>query len=353
MASLFIGKEALVKIIDVVGIDLFMDALIHELTLALNQHDKNQTQVMVRNGFVYPAPNVGVLEWMPVMHADGEILVKLVAYNPLNPERHALPTIMSTMALFGSENGMLKVLTDGLFLTAVRTGASSAIASRILANPESRTVGLVGCGAQAITQLHALSRVFKLERALVYDTDPETAASFIKRAAFIPVHIQTISLEELEIQSDIICTATTVGPGEGPVIRGNQLKKNVHINAVGSDLPGKTELPLHVLQKSFICPDFPEQAIYEGECQQLPADTVMGPSFFELVQNQSKYIEFQSGSTVFDSTGFALEDLVAVRLLRKFALEHGFGEIVQVEALPPDPKNPYSCLALAPVLSLI
>jgi hypothetical protein len=78
----------------------------------------------------------------------------------------------------------------------------------------------------------------------------------------------------------------------------------------------------------------------------------MGPSLFELVQHQSKYVEFQSGSTVFDSTGFALEDLVAVRLLSKFALEHGFGEIVQVEALPPDPKNPYSCLTLAPVLSL-
>lgn len=353
MASLFIGKESLVKIINLVGIDVFMDALIHELTLALNHHDKNQTQVMVRNGFVYPEPNVGVLEWMPVMHSDGDILVKLVAYNPSNPERHALPTIMSTMALFGSENGMLKVLTDGLFLTAVRTGASSAIASRILANPDSRTVGLVGGGAQAITQLHALSRVFKLERALVYDTDPESAASFIKRASFIPVQVESTSLEELEIHSDIICTATTVAPGEGPVIRGHKLKQNVHINAVGSDLPGKTELPLHVLQNSFICPDFPEQAIYEGECQQLPSDTVMGPSFFELVQNQSSYIAQQSRSTVFDSTGFALEDLVAVRLLRKFALEHGIGEIVQVEALSPDPKNPYSCLTLVPALSLI
>ena len=344
MSATLLGAKELAQIIDLIGVDRFMDELIYDLTAALDQYDETHTKVMVRNGFVYPEPNVGVLEWMPVMHADGEILVKLVAYNPLNPDKYLLPTILSTLALFDSQTGRLKVLTDGLFLTAVRTAASSAVASRVLALPDSRIIGLVGAGAQAVTQLHALSRVFKLERALVFDTDAQAAASFAQRVSFIPVQVESVSLETLEAHSDIICTATTVAPGLGPVIKGNQLKVGIHINAVGSDLPGKTELPLALLQKSLVCPDFPEQAKDEGECQQLPADAELGPSLTELIKNRNDFTKFQGESTVFDSTGFALEDLVAVRLLHRHAKALGLGQKIEVEAIPSDPKNPYSFL---------
>jgi ornithine cyclodeaminase/alanine dehydrogenase-like protein (mu-crystallin family) len=196
-----------------------------------------------------------------------------------------------------------------------------------------------------VTQLHALSRVFQLERVLIYDTDPAATASFAERASFIPITIEAVSLDTLEANSDIICTATTVEVGQGPVIQGNNLKPGIHINAVGSDLPGKTELPLHLLQRSLVCPDFPEQALREGECQQLAQGAPLGPSFFDLVKNQSDYRKFQGQSTVFDSTGFALEDLVVFRLLHRHALAMGLGQRIELEATPSDPKNPYSCLA--------
>ena len=352
MTTQFIGKEALGKIITHIGLNRFMDDLITELTTALAEHDPQQTNVMTRHGFVYPAPQTGVLEWMPIMHADGAILVKLVAYNPTNPARFAKPTILSTMALFDSASGSLKALTDGVLLTAMRTGASSAIASRVLAKTDSQTVGLIGCGAQAVTQLHALSRVFSLERVLVYDTAAESAASLAQRAAFIGLPIEVVSLNTLEQDADIICTATTVAPGAGPVMTGAALKPWVHINAVGSDLPDKTELPLSLLKSSFICPDFPEQAVKEGECQQLPIDDVTGPSFFDLVKNQVTYQAYKEQSTVFDSTGFALADLVAVRLLCKYADYLGLGTAVEVEATPPDPKDPYSFLTLPRMLPI-
>jgi ornithine cyclodeaminase/alanine dehydrogenase-like protein (mu-crystallin family) len=344
MSAQLIGKHALGQILSEVGLDRFMDDMIHDLTIALKEHDPAQTEVMARNGFVYPSPNTGVLEWMPVMHANGKILVKLVAYNPTNPEQVGLPTIHSTMALFDSRSGRLCALTDGVLLTAVRTGASSAVASRVLAKPDSRIVGLVGCGAQAVTQLHALSRVFALEHALVYDVDQDSAESFAQRMAYPGLGIEVVPLQELEESSDIICTATTVAPGHGPVITGTNLKRGVHVNAVGSDLPGKTELPLHLLQNSFICPDFPEQAIKEGECQQLPAAAVKGPSFFELVQNHAQFEAFQQQTTIFDSTGFALEDLVIVTLLCRYAQELGLGTSIDIEATSDDPKNPYSFL---------
>ena len=342
MPAHLIGHQAIERIIETIGLDRIMDDAIEELTIALANHNPQTTEILPRHGFVYRPPQVGVLEWMPVMHADGAVLVKLVSYNPTNPDQQALPTIMSTMALFDASNGRLQAITDGIVLTAIRTGASSAVASRVLARPDSRVVGLVGCGAQAVTQLHALSRVFDIKRVLAFDTDSAAAASLGERVKWLGLPVEPASPNELQTQSDIICTATTVAPGQGPVIDGQGLKAHVHINAVGSDLPGKTELPLALLQAGLVCPDFPEQASKEGECQQLPALASQGPSFDVLLQQRARFEAYQPSLTVFDSTGFVLADLVMVRLMQRYANTLDLGTRMDIEAVASDPKNPYS-----------
>jgi ornithine cyclodeaminase/alanine dehydrogenase-like protein (mu-crystallin family) len=345
MYSTVVGKESLRAILTQVGVDRFMDETIDELTAALRQFDPRRTELLPRAGFAYQTPRPGVFEWMPIMQVAKSVLVKLVAYNPQNPDRGRLPTIMATLALFDAQTGHLTALTDGLVPTAVRTGAASAVASRILASPDSRTLGLVGCGAQAVTQLHALSRVFPLEQVLVYDVDPLAAESFLQRAAFVPVGIKSVSLAQLEENADIICTATSVAVGAGPVIVGDRLRACVHINAIGSDLPGKTELPLQLLRRSLVCCDYRAQALVEGEAQQLSPDD-LGPSLVELVQNPACVRPDRSRPTVFDSTGYALEDLVVLKVLLRHAEALGLGQRLEIEAIPPDPKNPYSCLGM-------
>ena len=206
-------------------------------------------------------------------------------------------------------------------------------------------MGLVGCGCQAVTQLHALSRILDIRKVYVYDSDPASALSFPMRAAFLELDIQVVDRGDLEAASDIICTATSVPVGHGPVLQDTQLRPHVHVNAIGSDLPGKIELPLSLLKRSLVCPDFLEQALVEGECQQLQAGDI-GPDIIELCANAKAYAEHRSRPTVFDSTGFAVEDHAAMNLLLGYVHELRLGSRVAIEHCPVNPKDPYDFVKL-------
>lgn len=340
METLLITAADIKLVLDHVGIDVFMDNAIEALESAFMTFDSRRTEVKQRSGFLFHGTQPGVLEWMPVHRHGSGVTIKTVGYNPGNPDAYGVPTIISTISFYDDKTGHLIAVADGNLLTAVRTGAASAIASRILAREDSDTVGLVGCGCQAVTQLHALSRVFKLRKVYLYDQDPEAAASFRQRAHFLDLDMEVVPRHVLEAESDIICTATSVAPGAGPVLADDCLKRGVHVNSIGADLPGKIELPLRLLKRSLVCPDFLDQALVEGECQQLqPAD--IGPSIIELVQHRERYRSFRERETVFDSTGFALEDEVAMRLLLGHVYELQLGRRIELEHLPANPKDPY------------
>lgn len=340
MKTLLVTGQDLSIIVKHVGMDELMDRTILNLTKALAEVSEERTELHPRAGFRYEWPHPGVLEWMPHMQIGQNATIKIVAYNPTNPGQTGLPTIVSTIGVFDLANGHLAALIDGAFPTALRTGAASAIASRILAYPDSDTVGLVGCGAQAVAQLHALSRIFPLREAVVYDIDPERAKSYSSRAAFIGLPIRMASLQEVEESADILCTATSVAVGEGPVIRGHLLRDHIHINAIGSDLPGKTELPLSLLKTCLLCPDHQAQAMVEGECQQVLPEEI-GPDLVELVRHPAQYAAWHKRKTIFDSTGFGLEDNVIAELVLALAHEYQLGTWVNLEHCPADPYNPY------------
>lgn len=345
-ASLLVDASAVRAILARVGRDALMDGLITRLTDAIAAFDPAIARVPVRAGVQYMRPAFGLLEWMPAYLGDSETLVKVVGYHPTNPDLRGVPTVISTMGLFDTESGHLAGIVDGTFLTALRTGAASAVASRVLGSPGSRTLGVIGCGAQAVTQIHALTRIFPLERVLAYDIKPEVASTLANRVRFLNLRIETVTIERLAAlvaESDILCTCTSAAPGEGPVFADGPTRGHLHVNAVGSDFPGKFELPRPLLRRAFVCPDFREQATVEGECQQLD-DSGIGPDLCALVQAPGRYEAERARVTVFDSTGWALEDHVAARMTFELAREFGVGREIELECLPPDPKDPYSVL---------
>src|ERR1051325_3896385 len=242
MDTIILTKDDIAEIVNRVGLHQLMDDIIDELRRTFRNFDDDLTQVRKRDGFSYFTTSPGVLEWMPVMQVDDFAVIKVVSYNPGNPVLYQVPTIISTLSLYNIRTGHLMALTGGPFTPALRTGAASAIASEVLAKPDSEVVGLVGCGAQAVTQLHALSRLFDIKRVLAYDIDDSVLASFPERCRFLDLDIQIVPRKELEEESDIICTATSVGLDDGPVIDGRNLKSWVQISAVGSALPQKIEL---------------------------------------------------------------------------------------------------------------
>lgn len=344
MKTLILTVDDIRAIVRQITLDGLMDELIARLQRAIEGFDPHKTVVPIRSGFHYHRPAVGLLEWMPILELGGPATIKIVGYHPSNPQREQLPTILSTVSAFDSANGHLIGLADATFLTALRTGAASAVASRALAVEDSRTLGLVGGGAQAVTQLHALERVFDLETVLVYDSNPAVAASFRERAAFSGAAIRQAPLDAIMRESDILCTATSVDIGKGPVLpEGVETRPWLHINAVGSDFPGKVELPRSLLTASFVCPDFHDQAVNEGECQQLDPDEIHA-ELVTVIQNPVDFPDLRNRRTVFDSTGWALEDQVAFQMLIDCAADLGLGTPVDLESMSDDPHNPYAFL---------
>ena len=327
------------------GIDRLMDDLIFRLIHEFENFNHIDTVVPVRSGFNYNIDHVGLVEWMPVYKTGEEVVIKVVGYHPNNPSDFNLPTILSNISSYDTKTGHLKGLIDGVLLTALRTGAASAVATKYLGHPESSILGLIGCGSQSITQLHAISRLFPIRKVLVYDTDIEAVKSFENRSSILGLKVEIIhsNIQAILKQSDIICSATSIEVGEGPLFDEYNSKKHLHINALGSDFPGKIELPKSLLENSFVCPDFIEQAKMEGECQQLSDDEI-GSELYTVIQNFKEYEHLKNELTVFDSTGWALEDKVVMDLFLDLAREFKIGNEVLLENISDDVKNPYHFL---------
>lgn len=346
METTVLTAQDIGRILETVGLDAFMDALIARLTRVLESYTPEAIATPTRHGFQYAdAQHMGLLEWMPAMQVGSRVTLKMVGYHPGNPARFGLPTILSTASVFDVRTGHLLGMADATVLTAMRTGAASAVASRALARADASSLGLIGAGAQAVTQLHALSRIFPLEQVYVFDSDVAVARSFASRVAHLAIdaRIEVVPLPTLVEGSDILCTATSVDVGAGPVFLDQGLRPWVHINAVGADFPGKVEVPLSVLKRAFVCPDFLEQALKEGECQQLEPQDI-GATLVEVVRTPCTFADARAQISVFDSTGWALEDQLALELLLEHARTLGIGQSLTLEVCSADPKDPYGFL---------
>ncbi len=347
MKTNFLTAADVAGIASHVGVDALMDLVIERLRDVFSEPQAKQTySVPERDGFKLAGQGEGLFEWMPILEAGTDVTFKLVSYVPDNPRDRGRPSVQSISLCFDGLSGHVTGVADTTLATALRTGAASAIASSILAIPGASSLGLIGAGAQAVTQLHALSRTFELERVLVFDSDERVSASFEHRVRMLNLKqtaIEVASRREVA-QCDIVCTATSVPVGAGPVLDGEPLVPHVHINAVGSDFPGKVEIPRALLKQSFVCPDFLPQARKEGECQQLERHEI-GPDIIDLVHGERQYESYQQKKTIFDSTGFALEDHVTLRLLQELGLQLGIGHCIDVQGVAGDPKDTYANLS--------
>lgn len=346
MKTRLIETSDLAQVVSEIGIDALLDRLIDTLATGFASLQPGQAPAPPRTGLHYQQPDLGLLEWMPALSAS-EASLKMVGYHPTNPAQRGLPSILSSICLFETDSGHLKGIMDGTFLTALRTGAMSALATRLLAAPrQSAVLGIIGCGSQAVTQAHALSRIAPIGRILACDINPKVALSFAARLSFLDISVQIVPHEKMDTlppQADILCTCTSEAPGRGPLFADFQDRSGLHINAVGSDFPQKFELPLALLKRAKVVPDFREQARAEGECQQLEESDI-GPDLATLLRQPSLCEPWREQLTVFDSTGHAYADFLAAKLLFSCAESMNLGREIEVESVPSDPLNPYCFL---------
>jgi alanine dehydrogenase len=272
----------------------------------------------------------GVFLFMPAsLEKEGVFGTKVVSVFPRNIERK-LSTIQAAYLLNDPTTGELLALMDGILLTAMRTGATSALATKYLSRKNSETLGIIGAGAQAPFQAEAISEVRSIRRILVYDRDPRAADDFSKTVyenLKTPVSIMTRA-RDVVIDSDILVTVTT---STVPVFDGLDLKTGTHINAVGAYTPEMRELDDLTIGKSKIVVDTYEGCMAEAGDLLIPirngklSKENIYADLGEIILGQKTARTGEDEITLFESVGFALEDLVVASLAYRKARERGMG----------------------------
>jgi alanine dehydrogenase len=239
--------------------------------------------------------------------------VKWVNVHPRNRSL-GLPSIMAILIYSDPETGYPLAIMDATEITAYRTGAAGAIASKYLARRDLHTMGVIGAGYQAYTQILAHAELFNLISVTAFDI---SKAAVDRLAQSLPhFSIRSRSIEEAAA-SDVVCTLTT---SRSPIVRKEWIRPGTHINAVGADAPGKQELDPSILKDAIVVVDDLTQASHSGEINVPIEKGLYSPNevygtLAEVIVGRNKGRTESKAITVFDSTGIAVEDVAVAKLL--------------------------------------
>ncbi|ADU98466.1 ornithine cyclodeaminase [Alicycliphilus denitrificans] len=279
----------------------------------------------------------GVIELMPVSD-DTLYSFKYVNGHPGNPAC-GLPTVMAFGMLAEVATGLPLLLSELTLATALRTAATSALAAQALARSGSRSMALIGNGAQAEFQALAFHALLGIKELRVFDTAPDATDKLLRNLARTPglKMIRAASVAEAVRGADIVTTATAA-KRHARIITPDMLEPGMHLNAVGGDCPGKTELHPGVLRQARIVVEYAPQSRVEGEIQQLAEDHPV-TELWQILSGQASGREHAGQVTVFDSVGFALEDHAALRFIHRQALARGLGADLALVPTDGDPRD--------------
>ena len=335
----FIGVAEMAKLVRTIGVESFLAELagyIREDFLRWPEFEK-----MAR---IASHSRDGVIELMPA--ADASLYgFKYVNGHPGNPLSGKL-TVMAFGVLAEVATGMPLLITEMTLLTALRTAATSAMAAKALARKDARVLALVGTGAQSEFQALAMKALCGIDTVQFFDPDPEAMDKFERNAAGFGLRIaRAASVRDAVRGADIVTTATAV-KGRVAVLSPDMLAPGMHLNAIGGDCPGKTELHPDILRLSRVFVEFPEQTRIEGEIQQMNADFAV-TELWRVLDGSAIGRSSADEVTVFDSVGFAIEDFAALRYVRDLVAldEHRMDLIPAVD----DPKDLFGELVSSPV----
>ena len=291
---------------------------------------------------------VGVIELMPVADAR-DYSFKYVNGHPKNTAE-GLPTVMAFGVLADVATGAPTLLSELTLTTAIRTAATSVLAASVLARPDARSMALIGNGAQAEFQALAFHHLLGIDELRLYDVDSGATSKLVGHLTRVPgLRLKICGSTEEAVRGADIVTTVTADKTNATIITPEMLEPGMHVNGVGGDCPGKTELHADVLRRAEVFVEFEPQTRIEGDLQQMPADFAV-TELWTVLSNHGRFQRSSEMITVFDSVGFALEDYSALRLLRDCAREFGIGEKIPLIATPRNPKDLYGeLLRLAPV----
>lgn len=286
--------------------------------------------------------NEGVIELMPI--SNNKIYsMKYVNGHP-NNYKYNLPTVMAYGMLSNVITGEPFLISELTFSTAIRTACTSVMAAQILARNNCKSMAIIGNGAQSEFQALAFYYLMGINHFKLYDIDRKASEKLVKNLSNFSNINTTITNNTFDACKEVdIITTITADKAYRTIIDKHMIKLGQHINAVGGDCPGKTELSKEVLLSSSVFTEYTPQTRIEGDIQQMPSDFHV-TELQEIIKTNKKYARKPNEITVFDSVGFALEDYSTLNYYNKLSNKYHIGENINLISKTNDPKNLFSLL---------
>ncbi|SHG22330.1 ornithine cyclodeaminase [Cognatishimia maritima] len=332
----FVSVDNMMRLVHHIGIEQMLIEIAGYI-----EDDFKRWELFDKTPRVASHSDVGVIELMPT--SDGEAYgFKYVNGHPKNTSE-GLQTVTAFGLLADVYTGYPVLLTEMTLLTALRTAATSAMAAKYLAPKGATTMAMIGNGAQSEFQTLAMKAIVGITEVRLYDTDKAATEKCARNLAGMGVSVVKCATPEEAMHGAQILTTCTADKKNATILSDNMVGAGVHINAIGGDCPGKTELAAGILERADVFVEFPEQTRIEGEIQQMAEDFPV-TELWEVITGAKTGRRDDKQITLFDGVGFAIEDFSALRYVRDRVKGTEFADMLDMLADPDDPRDLFGML---------
>ncbi|KIC12358.1 ornithine cyclodeaminase [Leisingera sp. ANG-M1] len=327
----FVSVDSMMQLIHRIGIEQMLAGI-----AAYIEEDFRRWELFDKTPRVAAHSKEGVIELMPT--SDGITYgFKYVNGHPKNT-KEGLQTVTAFGLLADVYTGYPVLLTEMTVLTALRTAATSAVVAKHLAPKGARTMAMIGNGAQSEFQALAMKKICGIDSLRLYDIDPQATAKLLRNLEGQGFSLVVCASAEEAVQGAEIITTCTADKQNATVLNDNMVGAGVHINAIGGDCHGKTELARAILSRADVFVEYPPQTRIEGEIQQMPEDFPV-TEIWQVITGQAAGRIDDRQITLFDGVGFATEDFSALRYVRDQLSGTGLYQNLDMLADPDDPRD--------------
>lgn len=335
----FVSVENMMKIVNTLGAPRMIARIAEYI-----EEDFQRWESFDKSPRVAAHSEEGVIELMPTN--DGQTYgFKYVNGHPANMAR-GFQTVTAFGVLARVENGYPILFSEMTVLTALRTAATSALTAKYLAPKGAKVMGMIGNGAQCEFQALAFQEIVGIETVRLYDIDPVATEKAARNLSGRGLEVIKCSSAEKAVAGAEIITTCTADKQYATILTDNMIGSGVHINAIGGDCPGKTELHKDILLRSDIFVEFPPQTRIEGDIQQLDDDHPV-TELWQVFSGHHPGRTSKDQITLFDSVGFATEDFSALRFVHDHLMETGHYVDLDLLADPDDPRDLFGMIQRA------
>jgi ornithine cyclodeaminase len=335
----FVSVDQMMKLIHHIGVEEMMRGIADYI-----EADFKRWELFDKTPRVASHSEKGVIELMPT--SDGDVYgFKYVNGHPSNTA-DGLQTVTAFGLLADVASGYPVLLSEMTMLTAMRTAATSALVARVLAPKNARVMAMIGNGSQSEFQSLAMKTIAGIEEIRLFDSDPGAIEKCALNLQGQGLRVVKCASAEDAMEGAQIITTCTADKQYATILTDNMVGNGVHINAIGGDCPGKTELAPAILHRAEIFVEYPEQTRIEGEIQQLDPDHPV-TEFWQVLTGQAAGRRDDKQITLFDSVGFAIEDFSALRYVRDRIADTGLFHPLDLLADPDDPRDLFGMLQRA------